>query len=89
MKTKMNATILQTFFLVYDRIRNVQRKVGIRPEKRISGRSICFCECKAFVLSLFMHLLIHTLDSYPCMLILEHCDTQLRLHPFQNINDNN
>lgn len=34
-------------------------------------------------------LLIQTLDSYPCMILLEHCDITLCLHLFQNITDNN
>lgn len=52
--TKMNVTILQTFIPGLRSNQKCTAQVGIRPKKLISGRPICLCECKAFVLSLFM-----------------------------------
>lgn len=79
------------FLSWYEIKSEMYNKTGrIRPRKLISWRFICFCENKAFVLNFFScSLPIQTPDSLLCMFLLEHCDTQLRLHLFQNINDNN
>ena len=55
----------------------------LRPRKLISWRFIRFFENKAFVLNC-----IHAVcrfrhrTLYLCMLLLDHCDTQLRFQPF-------
>lgn len=84
----LNKLIIKTFFLVWHLKSEMYKNWGNWTEETITVLSVSvkikplfwICSCS---------LLIQTTDSYPCMLLLNDCDTQLHLHLFQNINDNN
>lgn len=87
---KLNTVIIKTF-LVWNQIRNVQQNWRITARKLSSWRFISFCQNKAFCFESIMQFCwFRRRSPYLCMLLLEHCDTWLRLQLFfQNNNDNN
>lgn len=87
---KTTQNYYKDFLSWYEIKTEMYNKTGrITPRKRISLRFIRFSENKAFVFFLHAVRRFKHLTPYLCMLLLEHCDTQLCFHRFQNINDNN
>lgn len=81
--------IIKTFFPGMKSNQKCTTKLGESHQGNLSAESLSVSvKIKPLFWSCSCSLPIHR-TPYLCMLLLEHCDTQLRLHLFQNINDNN